>query len=125
MAVALKNDQRAHPLPAHMLTSGNGLGNNGKHLLILFFRPKETFQSDASKLRQHPPYLRLEQNDNGDQSNRQKLRQNKIQRVHVEQIGDPGNDQNAENHTGDPQRSAAIRWNAAGAKAHKTSMQQR
>ena len=90
-----EGDQRAHLLPAHGLAGAHGLGNDRVHLLLHGLADAEnTGQLHAAQVIQHPPQLRLEQNDQRQQSDGQELLHDEGHRIQMPQIGQPRNDQN-------------------------------
>ena len=76
-----EDDQRAHPLPAHNLAGHHRLGDHGLQILGGLGVAEQSPEFHAAQPVQHPPQLRLEQDDQRQQSNRHKLVQNKAQGV--------------------------------------------
>ena len=97
-----KNDQRPHLFPAHTLAGSNGLGNHIVHFRHGTHGPEEPPQPDGTQVVQHPPQLRLEEDDQRQQSDGQELIQNKAHGVQVQHIRQSGNGHNHHHSLGNP-----------------------
>ena len=93
-AVSGKDDQRADSGFAHCLTGRNRLGNHRDHLLLRLLGAQELLQLHTAQVIQHSAQLRLEQNDQGQKADRQKLIEDKVQRMQFCHACQPGDRQN-------------------------------
>ena len=89
-----EDDQCAYLFPAHAVTGGHGLADDHIHLRHRLDPAKQGSQAHTAQMVQHPPQLRLEQNDQRQQSDGQELLHDEGHRIQMPQIGQPRNDQN-------------------------------
>ena len=85
--IPLEHNQHARALFGHCLTGGNRLGDHAVDFPLLLLHRDHLTQGLASDFFQHTPQLRLEHNDQRDQTDFQDLVEQVIHQIHIEQLG--------------------------------------
>ena len=97
-----EDDQCAYLFPAHAVTGGHGLADDHIHLRHRLDPAKQGSQAHTAQMVQHPPQLRLEQNNQRQQSDGQKLIDDEAQGIQVHHVRQGRNDHHDDHSPGHP-----------------------
>ena len=101
---ALEDDQRAHALDGHLVTGAHDLVDHVFVLRGLGAGGEQAEDPLAADALQSAPQLRLKNDDQGEAAQLQHVAQHVVQRVHLQQPGQAGYQQDQQNAARDPGR---------------------